>query len=320
LLQQRKIYILQAIIVKALKLAPLLAQYLYTQKRLDLPGLGTFILDSSVIIEPEFSKKNTPVKLDGVIFENNPFIKDAPALVDYIALQTGKIKALAAADLHSLLEEAQQFLNIGKPFLFNGIGSLTKIKSGEFSFTPGHAIPVTKIDYSSQDISSTSPTEVSNSDYKDIFYQRKKKSSWQKPVAITFLVAGLVLAIWGGYIVYQRTTAKNKKTSTKVNGEPDFVKKDTLLPNKDSINDLPSTKVIPPGNYKFIIEITNRERALPRFNKLKSYGLDVQLETSDSITFKLFFIRPAFVSDTARMIDSLRRIYTPPGSKAFIEN
>ena len=31
--------------------------------------------------------------------------------------QTGKIKALASADLESYLELAQQFLNIGKPYL-----------------------------------------------------------------------------------------------------------------------------------------------------------------------------------------------------------
>ncbi len=303
-----------------MKLAPLLAQYLYINKRLDLPGLGTFILDSTVMIEPEYNKKNTPTKLDGVIFENKSSINDSPELVNFIALQTGKIKALAAADLHSLLGEAQQFLNIGKPFLFEGIGSLTKIKSGEFAFTPGVAIPIDKIDYSTQEISTAAPIEVSEFDYKNIFYRPKAKSTWQKPVAIIFLVAGLVLAIWGGYIVYKRTTSKNNKVSPKIKDESVLVK-DTLVLQKDSLITDPSTAVIPPpGNYKFIIEITDRQRALPRFNRLKSFGLDVQLETKDSFTFKLFFIRPALVADTARMIDSLRRIYTPQGSKAFIEN
>ena len=303
-----------------MKLAPLLAQYLYQYRRLDLPGIGTFILDSSVVFEPEFSKKNTPFKLDGVFFENNSAIRDSPALVDFIALQTGKIKALAAADLYSLLAEAQQFLNIGKPYLFEGIGSLTKIKSGEFAFTAGLALPITKIDYSAQEISSDSPLEVSNSDYKDIFYQRKKKPTWQKPVAIIFLVAGLVLAIWGGYIVYSKTTTKNKKKSTSIKDEPVLMKKDSLAPQKDSSSSQIPATVIPPGNYKFIIEIAGRERALTRFTRLKDYGLDVQLETRDSVTFKLFFLRPALIADTARMIDSLRKIYTPPGSKAFIEN
>jgi glycine cleavage system H lipoate-binding protein len=303
-----------------LKLAPLLAQYLYQYRRLDLPGLGTFILDSSVVFEPESNKKNTSFKLNGVVFENNSTIKDSPALVDFIALQTGKIKALAAADLYSLLEEAQQFLNIGKPFLFEGIGSLTKIKSGEFAFAAGQALPITKIDYSAQEIYSDSPPEESSSDYKEIFYQRKRKSNLQKPVAIIFLVAGLFLAIWGGYIVYKKTTTKNKKKSTWVKDEPVLIKKDTLALQKDSLTSQIPATVIPPGNYKFIIEIAGRERALNRFAKLKNYGLDVQLETRDSVTFKLFFLRPALIADTARMIDSLRKIYTPPGSKAFIEN
>ena len=36
-----------------MKLALLLAQYLYSHKKLDLPGIGTFHLDPSVIIDPE---------------------------------------------------------------------------------------------------------------------------------------------------------------------------------------------------------------------------------------------------------------------------
>jgi hypothetical protein len=182
------------------------------------------------------------------------------------------------------------------------------------------AIPFDKTDYSTQEISPAAPTEVSDFNFKNIFYQRKGKSTWQKPVAIIFLVAGLALAIWGGYIVYKRTTAKNNKVSPKTKDETVLVK-DTLVPQKDSLIIDPSITVTPPpGNYKFIIEITDKQRALTRFNKLKSYGLDIQLETKDSVTFKLFFIRPALVADTARMIDSLRRIYTPPGSKACIEN
>ena len=109
-----------------MKLAPLLAKYLYTHKRLDLPGIGTFLFDPSAIIESESSKYNKPRNMEGISFESNVLAKETAELIGFISTQAGKMKALAAADLDSHLELAQQFLNIGKPFLFEGIGSLVK--------------------------------------------------------------------------------------------------------------------------------------------------------------------------------------------------
>jgi hypothetical protein len=306
-----------------LKVAPLLAQYLYNYKRLDLPGLGTFFLDSSTVLEPENNKKNIPVNLEGVSFENIPSIKEAPELIQFISSQTGKIKALASADLNSYLGQAQQFLNIGKPFLFEGIGSLTKIRSGEFSFTPGQAMAMSIKEIAVNENRPDSSAEKSNTDYKSVFYQRKAKKTWQKPVAIILLVAGLGLAIWGGYTVYKITTANNNKLP--VNGQKEKLVQasDTTIKKTDSII-VPMPVAVnpaatPPGNFKFIIETAGKERALARYKKLKGFGLDIQMETRDSSVFKLFFILPAVITDTARMVDSLQGIYTPAGNKAYVE-
>jgi len=84
-----------------LKFAPLLAQFLYTHKRLDLPGIGSFILDPSTVVDSELTKQGKPAILEGVSFENNSAIKQSAELISFIAGQTGKIKALAAADLDS---------------------------------------------------------------------------------------------------------------------------------------------------------------------------------------------------------------------------
>jgi hypothetical protein len=306
-----------------LKVAPLLAQYLYNYKRLDLPGLGTFFLDSSTVLEPENNKKNIPVNLEGVSFENMPSIKEAPELIQFISSQTGKIKALASADLNSYLGQAQQFLNIGKPFLFEGIGSLTKIRSGEFSFTPGQAMAMSIKEITVNENKPDSSAEKSNTDYKSVFYQRKAKKTWQKPVAIILLVAGLGLAIWGGYTVYKITTANNNKLPEKEQKEKLVQVTDTAIKKTDSIiAPMPvavNPSATPPGNFKFIIETAGKERALARYKKLKGFGLDIQMETRDSSVFKLFFILPAVITDTARMVDSLRGIYTPAGNKAYVE-
>ena len=85
---------------------------------LDLQGIGSFLLDKSIIIDEDSNKKHQEIGIEGVSFESNAATKEDPELVSFISSYTGKIKALASADLNSHLELAKQFMNIGKPFLF----------------------------------------------------------------------------------------------------------------------------------------------------------------------------------------------------------
>jgi hypothetical protein len=318
-----------------LKLAPLLAQYLYTNKRLNLPGIGSFFLDSSFIIEDENNKHNKVGNMEGISFENNPSVKDTKELIEFISSQTGKMKALATADLDSYLELAQQFLNIGKPFLVEGIGSLVKIKSGQFAFTSGDIMPDKLKEYSVREISSTSSTEESFSDYKKNSVTNKGKSGWRKPVALLLLLAGVGLAIWGGYTMYKKTTGEDNFSATPDKNKPEETVQviDTIIPATN--NSMPATKTnlpivrdtttkaiqnIPQGNYKFVIELANKKRAFYRYEMLKKARLPIQMTTTDSITFKLFFVLSATAMDTARINDSLTIWYPAVNKKrAFVE-
>lgn len=304
-----------------MKLAPLLAQYLYIHKRLDLPGLGTFLLDSSTIIEQENTKQTKSPIIEGVTFEANPLIKESPELIQFISTQAGKIKALAAADLDSHLGLAQQFINIGKPFLFEGIGSLSKIKSSEFIFTPGQVLTEKFIEQQTKEtISATTIEEAA--DYKSVFYSPKAKMKWAKPVAILLVIVGIGLAIWGGYTVYKRTAAKedaivtnnntnNEATDNKVTILPDSV----VITKKDST--VATTQNIPAGTAKFILETANASRAFARFSKLKTFQWNVQMETKDSLSYKIFMLLPVTTADTSRVLDSLSRLN---GKRVYIEN
>jgi nucleoid DNA-binding protein len=309
-----------------LKIAILLAQYLYQHYRLDLPGLGSFTLKPSEMPETENSKQGKHSPLQGVSFESNTQLKEVPDLIQFISSQTGKIKALATADLESHLELAQQFLNIGKPFSLEGIGTLEKLSTGEFSFTPGQSLPPTVKETVTKDSTSPVTSEEGMPDYKGVLYLRKTKTKWKKPLALALLLAGLALAIWGGYTVYKRTTATNQQVPEKETSVETVAVPETAEPKKDSlvqpIQSLPAAQPVltPPGNYKFVIETAARERAMGRFSRLKSFGLDVKMETSDSVRFKIFFLLPAAIADTTRMLDSLRGIYTPAGNRAYVEN
>jgi len=217
-----------------LKLAPLLSQYLYTHKRLDLPGIGSFLLHSTIVDEPDNNKQGKSIRPEDIHFDNNPGLKEAPDLIQFIAAQTGKIKALAAADLDSHLSIIQQFLNIGKPFLLEGIGSLVKIKSGEYAFSSGNILPEKLKDYTAKEISATSSSEESFSDYRNMLNSRKGKTNWRKPAVMLLILAGIGLAVWGGYTVYKITTAKNK--SGKTNNREEIKEEETKLVNGTVVN------------------------------------------------------------------------------------
>jgi hypothetical protein len=177
-----------------LKISPLLAQFLINNKQLSLAGLGRFILDDS----------------GGIIFQHDAYVKEDAELVSFIAENTGKMKSLVASDLDSNLELARQFLNIGKPYLFEGIGTLSKNKFGTIEFVQSKTSTEKNKDNAGDGRDKTSTTENSFTDYEEMFSPKKPKGPATKRI-VTWLVAlvGLSLAVFGGYIVYTKT--KNKK-------------------------------------------------------------------------------------------------------------
>lgn len=302
-----------------MKLAPILAEYLYQNKRLELPGIGVFRLNQSNISEEDNEKHIRFTGESPINFEANPSIKESPDLINFISLQTGKMKALAAADLDSHLELAQQFINIGKPFLFEGIGSLVKTKSGQYEFASGLIVNEKIKEYKGKEISLTSSTEDSFTEYNNIFSSQKIKINWQKPVILGLILIGAGFAIWGGYALSKKRASKN---ITAVTPSP---KTEIKVPQQNTITveKKDSSVVEQPvrldDNYKFVIEVAKKERCLHRYDMLKGFGLNVQMETKDSVDFRLFFLLPSSSKDTARIMDSLRYLYTPYWSKAFVD-
>lgn len=297
------------------KIAPLLAHYLYTNKRLDLPGIGTFLLDNSISVEPENNKQSKNIELEGVTFESNTSIKEpSEDLIQYISTHSGRIKPLANADLDSYLWLALQFINIGKPYLIEGIGSLTKINSGGFEFVPGHVLTEKLKDIVAKEAENMA-SRAADDNYKNIFYSQKPKANWRKPVAILLVLAGLGLAIWGGYTVYKKTSDKKDSGKTDINTKKENITQpDTATIQKDSVIDI--VQKTPEGKNKFILEVSNRIRAIKRYNTLKNYLWDVQIETKDSVFYKVFMVLPVTGADTTRVKDSLSLLN---GKRVYIE-
>lgn len=298
-----------------MKLTHLLAQFLYTNKRLDLQGIGTFSMEGYVEIDTDKNKSGKLVNAEGISFQYNPKAKEDRELIAFLSTHTGKIKALMSADLNSHLDLAKEFLNIGKPFLFDGIGSLVKLQTGEYSFSPGHLLTEKLSEQAQPDLSAEAVLDEPVTDYKDVLYGQQKVKSWKKPLLSLFILAGVALAVWGGYYVYKRTAKGKESTVVADNGkDKTILLEDTVANNVTKGNNL---SVNAEGKTKFIIEIADSARAMQRYGRLKTFQWDVQMETKDSQTFKLFLLLPIAPADTTKVIDSLTRLN---GRKVYVEN
>ena len=309
-----------------LKVDNLLAQYLYKYKRLSLYGIGIFTLDDTAVFPDETAKVKT--QIEGVSFVSKPSAPLDDSLIEYIKSETGKMKALAEADLDSYIALAHQFLNIGKPFYFEGIGTLQKNTDGSFSFHAGTAVPI-KLD-----------------EAQERYGDPKKKSAFAeegssginagKLLTLLGILGTLVLIGWGGYYLYNKNTNPEPAavehnititpdTQAVKNTPPDTLS--TVTEKKDSSVIIPvkpaattAAIITPPitntDGYKFIFETTDKKtRALQRYNQIKglsvlrSYRNRIQMETKDSILFKIFTVLPCPPADTTRYKDSLNAWY-----------
>jgi hypothetical protein len=329
-----------------LKLPQLLSQFLYQTKKLDLPGIGSFVLDPTVVI-PEESDKSGQTVAAGISFKNSLVVNPDDALITFIKEHTGKMKPLAAADLDFFLTTGKQLLNIGKPFYLEGIGTLSKNREGKLDFVPGEY--------------STARLQDAATEKKERLEKKKTATSFDEPpreyeprsntvrqtLLLVGLIGGLVVIGWGGYYLYKRNTFVEPAAESKPAEEnkPAAVTDSAHSP-ADSVKAVPAGGAsansaaakpsdspvkpgaaattpptaapstapveVPPGAslYKFVIlETTKKGRALRRYNQLLGYQLNIKMDQKDSSYFKLYFPIAATIRDTTHIKDSLVDIY-----------
>jgi hypothetical protein len=297
-----------------LKIPQLLVQYLYTYRKMSLPGLGIFTLDKSVVL-PDETDRNLHSTPNAVQFQNANIVAAEKELISFICEHTGKIKPLAISDLDSYLNLGMEMLNIGKPFYLEGIGTITKNKTGKFDFSPG--------EYSL--IKETSSAADHNK--KKVYAKDKKQLTANLPVhnrnglKVLALISALVIVGLGGWMMYKKNgttvsenTPDNSSTvQQQVPVATDTLKRDSV--RKDSAKILVADTPHPVAAlhegtpYKFIILSTDdKPRALRRYNQLLGFNLKAHYYHVDS-TYKVFFQFPALAKDTTHIKDSLRKEY-----------
>lgn len=295
-----------------MKIEQLLVQHFYNSKEVTLQGMGTFKLSGDFVM-PKENDKDAEIPEHAISFQFNGRATEDDALIQFIVQQTRKMKALAAADLDSYLALGKQFLNIGKPFIIDGMGMLLKNQQGELEFTKGSSWQ-TKVEASPAALKEkTENPEISfASETKSDTGQKNKKAVLLGSVIL--LIGLTAAAVW--YFMFRKNNTDTEAPAAVVVVEP--VKKDTA--KTDTTVKMPVKPVLADDGYSFkVVFMVSRDSgaAVRRMNELVRREHKVIMYKADSIRFKLAEPFTLPLSDTARIKDSLNSFYYL--GKAFIE-
>ena len=291
-----------------MKIEQLIVQHLYQQKNVTLQGIGSISLNPSVLLPGE-NEKDFVMPENAFIYEYNLKAIEDEALVDYIVRQTRKIKPLATSDLESYCMLAKQFLNIGKPLVIEGVGTLQKNQSGDYEFISGHFI-TPKIEEAPKQIKEKLEEQIS-------FESETKKDNGQRNVVIVFVTA--IIALAGLGIYYYLANRKDPEPVQQEQVAFDTIKTDTLIKlAPDTI--LVATPLLPiktdSNNFSIVIKDYPTEAAVNKaFAKLTDYGHKLKIIKADSSRYQLVMSFNTPVSDTLRVKDSLRIFF---GGKPYV--
>ena len=293
-----------------MKIEQLIVQYLYNNKEVTLKDIGTFTISHDVVI-PSDNDKQSVLPPDSISFVHNDKAPLDENLVDFIMQQTRKIKPLATSDLESYSILSKQFLNIGKPMMVGGLGTLLKNQQGEYEFSQANTtnarlepLQPQKQDVEKPQISFSSP---------------QKKQTSKKGFAAALIVLLVLLVGTGLYYLLKHTTkdvdtqkiAETTDTVAKavapVQAKIDTVKIDSV---KKPVADTMRTLKNDGYSFKVIIkEYPNKDAAQRALTRLTNYGHTIIMSTSDSVHYKLAIPFTSALSDTLKAKDSLSKFF-----------
>lgn len=299
-----------------MKIEQLMVQYLYKYKTVNLQDMGTFTISPEIDILQD-SDKETILPDGAISFQYNSKALQDEGLVDFIVQQSRKIRPLASSDLESYSILSRQFLNIGKPMIIEGLGTLQKNQQGTFDFLQGHTVS-SKME--------AAPVAMKEKQQDEISFSTKAKEPDSKKGLL--IAVAVVLLLSAAAAVYYFMMKDNKDVPVTENSIP-VTEKDTLkstdnllLPVTDSNTSGPNTATASPAtndgfSFKVVLkEYPTKIAADKAFEKLRSYGHKLLISSKDSVTYKISMPFTSPLSDTLRARDSLKIFF---GGKPYIE-
>ncbi|MFC4261644.1 hypothetical protein ACFOWM_02030 [Ferruginibacter yonginensis] len=293
-----------------MKIEQLIVQYLYQNKKVTLQDIGTFEIVSDIQI-PEDSDKDVVLPENTIQFSLNKKAVVDDGLVGFIMEQTRKIKPLAYSDLESFIILNKQFLNIGKPLIIEGLGTLQKSQDGAFVFEQATTSHVT-VEQSPKIVTEKLKEKISFATP-----QRENNTSKNRIVLLSLVVLVLLASAVAIFFFLNRNEAANNETVNNSAAVIDTLPatKDTALIKPDSLNKLSTTTTIASAAdtnsfYVTIRRYKTLDNAQSTMNKLTKYGKNIVMKVNpDSTLFQLTLPFKNPLSDTAHLKDSLSKFY-----------
>lgn len=290
-----------------MKISTILARCLAAKGKLVLKEIGTIYntLPSDV-------DKDHLSDVNGLYFEYNPKTMMSEELVDFVSKQSGKMKSLAQADLESYFENGRQLINIGKPFIIEGVGAVLKRQDGSYFLSDNFFNPLTETEDNKNSFKhGSSGAELNYDDYK--YAGNVTSVSGKKTIIIIGGLLIIALISWGIYklINYNNNASEtvqltepvaDSNATVAVTDTTHITKADSTAVNKDTI--------AAPTFYKVILfDTNNRKFALQSIDWFQKHNYPLLMETADSIRYKIYFRYDAPFSDSMKIRDSIERKY-----------
>lgn len=286
-----------------------LAAFLYENKSLRLEGIGTFTLDNKVSV-PHEQEKEIYYPIEGLSFTYNPKSDTDENVIIYLVKKLHKIQPLIRSDLESYLSNIKQFINLGKPYTIEGIGTLSKNNQGTYEFTPGNFLPV------KEELNPKRENAEHN-------YPVRSQSNAGR-IFVVVLIAISALAVLAGIGWGVTNLLSTKQAANETEEQQGFIdtipqaEVNTSTPITTASSSNPNATTATAGNtntgrdsvsYKMIFEVTtSKERALKRTAQLHSYHHNSKYDTvrvGDVVRYRLFLPVRIKPTDTTRVKDSL---------------
>jgi hypothetical protein len=266
------------------------ASYLYEHQVISLPNIGEFHLDKPIDFLREDEKINFYPQA-GIHFTYKRSAMIQTEFVQYIrSFFPAKPVSLVESDVKDYTLQIVDWLNIGKPYTIEGIGTLTKLQTGQIEFSFG----VSKIENISSIVASIAHKESS---FEGLVVEPTKKNSinFKRLALILATVVIIGLVIWG-VSFYVNQSKQNDLVE----------KKDTIIApvNTTEIIAKPITPITDTIRYKiYFLASKYKEKTDKLFaywSKLEKVNRD-ELLVNDTMRYRLFIYKKTVPKDTAEL-------------------
>lgn len=271
--------------------------FIITTKQVSIERIGTFTV-------PALAGDDKLIQSQLIDFQFDKKAQTSQALIDFIVKETGKNKTLISSDLTSVFEDARQYINIGKPYNFAGLGIISLNRSGGYDFAPQQG----NVSLSAAEGGAAAPPKAAA--------ETPARMQAGRNVVMFFAFLIILLVIGGlGWGIYKYI--KQPKSDTVFTAPAENAVDTTAKQKTVAADTLALTKsTTDSADYKFIFETTlNKYRAHNRYDSLKSWGEHVFLDSTlnDTATVYHLFLRAKLTAkDTAHVKDSVQKYFQRP--------